>query len=215
MKNFYKSVFWVTVAFLLYLIGWSCYKKDISLVKDIGLPLGAILFTVGNLWHIKENQEFELKKHLLERKDKYWDKRFKYYSRLHELIGTINYELMNEDVIPLTDGVDFKDTKLGKVYKTLQELGDEGEILFNNSNISKGVNIKLSIEKIGEKKEILIDKMQAMYTNQQKQKVGIISPGDYVLEQAAYLRDKQDIGKEIEKIFDICRTEIFSYLKLE
>jgi hypothetical protein len=205
MKNFYKDVFWFFVAVFLILVGWSCFKKDISLIKDIGLPFGAMIFTVGNLWHMKENQEFEEKKHSLERKDKYWDKRFKFYSKLHELVGIINYKLMGEDVIPQKDGIDFKDTKLGWVYKTLQELDDEGEILFNNSNIS------LLIKKIREKTNDVIKNLQTMITNKQTaQQVGV-SQNDALIISA--FTKNVELNGEIEKITNDCRKEIFAYLK--
>jgi len=213
MKKFYESLFWFSIFTIPVFIVWAWEKQDLSIIKDIGLPLGAIIFTVGNLWHTKENQEFEKKKHLLERKDKYWDKRFKYYTELHDLVGTVNYELLGEDVIPKEDGVAFKDTKLGRVYKTLQELGDEGEILFNNSHISKGANISLLIKEIGEKLEKVLNNLQTIYTHKQcSQQVGDTANAALLI--STY--DKNvELRNEIEAIYDKCRTEIFSYLKLE
>jgi len=202
MKNFYKYTFWVFVAALLGLISWSFYKKDISLIKDIGLPLGAILFTVGSLWHTKEGQEFEEKKHLLERRDKYWDKRLNYYYDLKKLVGNINFELGDKDVLPPMD-VAFKDSELGKLYISLMKLEDEGEILFNNTKIS------LLIRKMRER----IKFVGTMASNKiSAEQVGV-PQDERVLK--SNLEKNTELILEIEVISADCRKEIFSYLKLE
>ena len=91
--------------------------KNFYLIKELALPIGACLFTVGNLWHTKENQEFEQKKHKEERADKYWDKRLGFYYRLVAIIRK------EPDVSP---------EELNKVKSEFQDLTIEGEILFNS-----------------------------------------------------------------------------------
>ncbi len=128
MKRFYMITFWIISAGSICLLSFLLTKNIsvLSVLKDIGFPLGALLFTVGNLWHKKEDQEFEREKYSQERKDKYWDKRFEFYLELYNLVIKINYELKDEDIRLHPKN---EEKVLPDIRMKLKMLSDKAEVL--------------------------------------------------------------------------------------
>ncbi|HVA67150.1 MAG TPA: hypothetical protein VNK24_09550 [Elusimicrobiota bacterium] len=162
-------------------------------IKDLGLPLAALILTAGQLY-IGEKQ------HDQQRKDQYWDKRFNYLVRLRELYGTICYKFSSQDIAAAAvPGADFGNTALGKIYWSLADLELEGDILF--------ADIGQSIAKIGEQFKIVHQKEADLIS------MGVPSNGEQRKERTAIKREQQAAKTEIESIFNACKKIISSYLR--
>lgn len=198
-KNSYRILFGISLSsFLLVVICSICLGKW-ALLKDIGLPLAALMFSSGQLLLDEKKHEFDIQKYQQQRKDQYWDKRFAYAGRLQDLVEMILSFFM-EDI-----GPDYsKDTKLGKIYIALNDLEFGGKVLFGASGIDqKIVEIREEFEKI--KEDTIRLKTLALSQSQDER------------------TNRCNISKDIEtskwgeivKIHDLCKEIIVSSLRQE
>jgi len=193
-------------------VGYGFIMKDMSFFKDVALPLAALMFTVGQLWHTKENQEFEKEKHAQDRKDKYWDKRLEYFHKLNELVGTITYNFTGQDSFNATlDTVEYKNTKICKIYTAFGELEYNGEFLFNNPNINDGVAVVDYINEIKKGFEIIRENENKIFVSNSVTSGDIATKSDLCKQADAMVHNAK---KVIDTNFKNCNRAIFSYLKV-
>jgi hypothetical protein len=207
MKIFYAGLFWAFFSILIGVGIRAFYLDNLSLFKDICLPVAALLFTAGQLWRLEKDHGFETEKHTQQRKDQYWDKRLNYYVRLRELVGTICYDFSIRDIeeaVSINPRPKFTETKLGKIYRSLMELEFEGEILFTPN---------LDIGEIRENFEI-IRKKEIEIASRQQLKGGYENDEQLALAQQA-IQEEETARQAIDSTFKECKKTISSYLKQE
>ncbi len=184
---------------------YIAYIKGIKTLQSVGLPLAAILFTIGTLWHKKEDQEFEKQKHANEMNLAFRQIRWGYYSLLkNEVVAIILYGLSPEDVIP-NRSIESKDTKYGKLHNNLVNLEDEGTILFNAS-ISKKI---ILIRGMMEEKADLLRKIYLSH----HEPIDLV-PRDPLKDRMQLSAEIHEVDSDLDILFKGCKKEIFSFLML-
>lgn len=206
IKRFYQVLFWLIFLMLIYIMLGFPLPIDIAKLKDIGLPLAAILFAIGTLWHKKEDQEDEKRKHDNEMNLAFRQIRWGYYSLLKEVVSNIIY-LSGEDVMPKPE-VEFKDTKYGKLWINLDNLENEGRVLFHDpDSISK--KIILIREKMKEKADLL----GKIYNKRQGLSTSPEINGNYIEDITLLSSEIKEIDDAVKNTHEQCRENIFSYLR--
>jgi hypothetical protein len=208
IKLFYQILFWATFLVLICILSDFSLPIDINKLKGLGLPLAAILFAIGTLWHKKEDQEFERRKHSNEMNLAFRQIRWGYYSLLKEVVATILF-LSEEDILPQETA--FKDTKYGKLWANLSSLENEGEVLFNESDNING-KIILIREKMKEKARLLGN----IYSKRKELSADLSTPEknrNWLEAYSIYLSEDKKVNDAIEGIYKQCQDDIFIFLK--
>lgn len=202
MKIAYQILFCVVFVSLVVTVGVSAYFNDPTILKDIGLPSAAILFTIGSLWHKKEDQEMERQKYNNEINLALRDIRWGYYSKLKEVWEILRWKLEETDLDPEKSKIIDRRKGLGIDLNILE---DEGEMWFDDK---KSISKKIAkLRELKDKKEGLLIKILL------DQKKGL--PGSNNLSERLNLsKEIEENDREIDIVFESCKKEIFQHSKL-
>ncbi len=199
----YKILFRISLFLSLIATVYFVYKRETSILKDVCLPLAALMFTAGQLLRAEKNHEFDKLKYAQQRKDQYWDKRFAYYGRLNGLIEMILLFDKKDIENVILEKIPWKETRMNKIYVALNELEFEGKVLFGSSEIDK------EISKIRKEFEEIRKKMSTLPNSIPNDKDAI----------DRFAKTWQEISsstkKVVEEIHDKCKQIIISHLQLE
>lgn len=119
MKIVYTIIFWLVFSIIVILTVHALVYSDAAVVKEFSLPLLASIFTVGQLLQNEEKQEFEKKKYIRLRKDKYLDRQIKIVNLIDKYIDDIYYNQLSLPLHNMENEFDY--SQFSKIFITLEK----------------------------------------------------------------------------------------------